>query len=118
MAQPKVDGASLNIIFKEKMIDINLHIAKINEHRQLSKFHSDIKLLDLSAAFGIEHEALSWMKSYLSNRFQDILIVGCKSAGSQVDFGLPYGSVLGPKIYYMYTNPLGEVIKQNGFIYH
>ena len=73
----------------------------------LIKVHGDISdslakgciaaliLLDLSAAFdvidlrcsdftfGSEHEALSWMKSYLSDRIKHILIAGCKSADSQ-----------------------------------
>ena len=43
------------------------------------------------------------------------MIAGCKSADSQQNFGVPQGSVLGPKMYY---NPLGEIITQNGFKYH
>ena len=58
------------------------------------------------------------MKSYLSDRIQHILIVGCKSADSQLAFGVPHGSVLASKMYCMYTNPLGEVIKRHGLKYH
>ena len=85
------------------MIDSSLHIAKIDQQRQLIKAHSDISdgldegsmaalLLLLSSipfditdhytsmecAFGIEHDALSWMDSYFSNRIQHILIVSSK----------------------------------------
>ncbi len=68
----------------------------------------------LEYTFDLEHEALSWMESYLSDRFQHILIAGCKSVDSNLAFGVPQGSVLGPNMYCMYTNPLGEIIKRNG----
>ena len=72
----------------------------------------------LKYAFGIEHEALSWMKFYLSDMFQHILIAGCKSADSQLAFGVPQGSILGPKMYGIYTNPLGEIIERHGLECH
>ena len=53
------------------------------------------------------------MKSYLSDRFQHILIASCKTADSQLDFGVPQGSVLGPKMCCMYTHPLGEIMVLN-----
>ena len=46
-----------------------------------------------------EHEALSWMKFYFSDRIQHILIADCQSADSQLDFGFTQSSVLGQKIY-------------------
>ena len=45
-------------------------------------------------------------------------MAGCKSADSQLDVGVRQDSVLGPNMYYMYTNALGETIKRHGFIYH
>ena len=63
-------------------------------------------LLDLSAGFRwnnslysrTDHVALSWMKSYLSDRSQHILIVNCNSTDTKLDSGVPHGSVLGPKL--------------------
>ena len=65
--------------------------------------------------FGTEHQALSWMKSYFSDSIHRILIAGCISADSQLDFCVPQGSVLGPK---MYCNALGDLTKRHGFKYH
>ena len=58
------------------------------------------------------------MKSYFSDRYPYILIAGCKSAASQLSFGVPRGFVLGAKMYGMNTNPLREIIKRHDFKYH
>ena len=100
----------------EHHIQLNdLHDRYQSAHRKdhstetdLIKVHSDIcdsldegsmAALVLCYTFGTEHEALSWMKSYLSDRFQHIFIAGSKSADSQLDSGVPQGSVLGPVMY-------------------
>ncbi|PIK38386.1 putative RNA-directed DNA polymerase from mobile element jockey-like [Apostichopus japonicus] len=112
----------------------------------LIKVHSDIMhniddgkavalvLLDLSAAFdtidhsillnrlrnvyGITGNALKWMTSYLQNRRQSVIIDNIKSAPLLLKYGVPQGSVLGPKLYTMYTKPLGDLIRQHGLDYH
>jgi len=33
-------------------------------------------------------------------------------------FGVPQGSILGPKNYGMYTKPVGEIIKRHNIKYH
>ena len=78
-------------------------------------------LLDPSAAFDtIDHQVLlSRFQSvyditgvecymYLFDRQQSIVINGQTSAPTTLEFGVPQGSVLGPKFYIMYTKPLGE----------
>ena len=77
-----------------------------------------ILITRLQYTFGIEHEALPWIESSLSDRFQHIVIAGCKSADSQLAFRVPQGSILRPKMYCMYTNPPGEIIKRHGLKYH
>ena len=61
-----------------------------------------ILIIRLLFTFGIEYEAVSCKKSYLSDRIQHILIASCKSADSELDCGLPLRCVLGPKMYCMY----------------
>ena len=105
----------------------------------LLKVHSDIMMaldrgqrialvmLDLSAAFdtldqntllrrvqhthGITGEALKWLESYFSRRSQAVTVNKCTSSTVDLPFGVPQGSVLGPKFYSLYTKPLGALLR-------
>ena len=86
---------------------------------------SILTLLDLLAAFdttdhsillcclqqhlGASGLALSWFKSYLSNRFQFVSASGSNSKLSKFDYGVPQGSVLGPVLCMLYTQPLLQI---------
>ena len=83
-------------------------------------------LLDLSAAFDtIDHKGLleclsswfgfsdivyKWFASYMSGRNQSVKIGGTLSDPSDLNFGVPQGSVLGPILFSLYTTPLSKVI--------
>ncbi len=91
-------------------------------------------LLDLSAAFdtidhnillnGLEHfvgisgSALAWFKSYLSDRHQFVAVNEEVSYRSQVQYGVPQGSVLGPLLFMLYMLPLGDIIRRHGVSFH
>ena len=80
---------------------------------------SILTLLDLSAAFdttdhsilltrlkqhfGVSGLALSWFKSYLSNRFQFVSASGSNSKLSKLYYGVPQGAMLGSILYVLYT---------------
>ena len=84
-------------------------------------------LLDLSAAFDtIDHDTLhscfsarfgfalttpKWLRSYLQDRFQSVKIDSTLSNLFKLSFGVPQGSVLGPLLFFLYTTPLGQVIR-------
>ncbi len=84
-----------------------------------------IVLLDLSAAFGsVDHaillhglekrlvvtgSALLWFKSYLSSRTQRVYIKGTSSDDRPLKYGVPQGSILGPKLLKVYTLPVGDI---------
>ena len=54
-------------------------------------------LLDrLESLFGISGTALSWFKSYLSDRKQCVSVDGVSSSDYKVKYGVPQGSCLGP----------------------
>jgi hypothetical protein len=60
----------------------------------------------ISSWFGISGCALSWVKSYLSNRSFYINLTGTKSSVFQLLYGVPQVSVLGPLLFILSTTPL------------
>ena len=82
-------------------------------------------LLDLSSAFdtidhqlllerlrnniGVEGTVLKWMESYLSDRYQSVSIGGVCSSHHQLEYGVPQGSVLGPKLFTVYAAPIAKI---------
>lgn len=91
-------------------------------------------LLDLSAAFdtvdhslllslfenilGIEDAALHLLKSYLTGRSQCVVIENLQSELTDLIYGVPQGSVLGPIKFCMYTLPLGSILRFHKIDYH
>ena len=77
-----------------------------------------ILLSRLNSLYGISGDALDWFKSYLSNRVQRVIIGDTVSECKSLNFGVPQGSVLGPKIYCMYTKPISDIIAGHGLSHH
>ena len=63
-------------------------------------------LYKLYNEFGIEDEALTWFRSYLDNRKHRVSINGISSDSHKLKCGVPQGSVLGARMYTMYTRQL------------
>ena len=66
----------------------------------------------LSERFGVEAKALSWFQSYLTERTQSVLIGNSKSEKCNLKYGVPQGSILGPKQFIGYTSPLAAFAKE------
>ena len=97
------------------------------------KCRSMVVLLDLSAAFdtidietllrrlehtfGITGSALLWLRTYLEGRSQYVRIGDNQSTILPCEFGVPQGSVLGPKLFAAYIAPIAGVISSFG-IHH
>lgn len=90
-------------------------------------------LLDLSAAFdtvdhtillnrlkniGITELVYDWFSSYLTGRTQAVFLDGVSSDSVNLTCGVPQGSVLGPILFNIYTQPLGEIARKHGLNYH
>ena len=72
----------------------------------------------LSTSFGLSGTVLDWFKSYLSERTCFVVIDSVRSSKCTLLFGVPQGSVLGPVLYTMYTQPLGAIIRKHQIPFH
>ncbi|GFR82916.1 reverse transcriptase-like protein [Elysia marginata] len=78
----------------------------------------NIMLTRLEKSFGIKHTVLQWFQSYRKDREQTVVVDGVKSAGNVLKYGVPQGSVLGPVLFTIYTQPLARVLNNFGLKYH
>ena len=92
---------------------------------------SVVLLLDFSAAFdtvdhdkllntlqksiGITGIALKWFRSFLVGRSYQVKIGDCLSEAMDLDCGVAQGSVLGPRLFNIYIEPLYKEIKPLNF---
>jgi len=77
-----------------------------------------ILLKRLEFSFGIKEKALTWVQSYFADRTRSGSVANKTSPDVGFLFGVPEGSVLGPKNYCMYTRLVGEIIKWYNIKYH
>ena len=78
----------------------------------------EILLSRLEQRFGMSGPALTWMPSYLSDRWQSVNVPGGASSESSVACGVPRGSVLEPLLFSMYTAPIGDIIRRHKLSFH
>ena len=91
-------------------------------------------LIDFSAAFDtINHKimiqrlclryvivgrALGWLQSYLQNRTQRVVTRDASLNITCLTSGVPQGSVLGPLLFSLYVQPIGDIIRAHGLLFH
>ena len=78
----------------------------------------DIFLKRLQSVYGFCGTALSWFKTYLQDRQYKVCINSSFSQQHTLKCGVPQGSVLGARMYTMYTEPMRRIIEKHNISYH
>ena len=68
-------------------------------------------------SMGISGELYNLLESYLSGRFQRVLLNGQSSSWKPVLAGVPQGSILGPLLFLVYINDLPNGLKSNAKLF-
>ena len=87
------------------MIDLLAAFDTIDHH---------ILLHRLRQRYGVLGAALKWIEAYLTYRYQRVCLNDEYTSGFVLSTGVPQGSVLGPLLFSLYIQPIGDIIRKYG----
>ena len=109
-----LDAIDKNKVMCLVMLDLSATFDTVNHHLLLNR---------LKHRFGVCNLALAWLEGYLTNRTQRVVIQNedgytAQSAKNPLTQGIPQGSILGPILFNLFVDPLGELCRAKGVSFH
>ena len=77
-----------------------------------------ILLSRLTDRFGIDGKSHDWFKCYLGGCMQFVSVGSVRSSSRPLNCGVPQGSLLGPILYLLYVDPLGDIMRHHDVSFH
>ena len=75
------------------------------------------RLLHKMHRYKISEKVIKWVKNFLSNRLQKVIVNGAESKCHNATSGIPQGSVMGPILFVIYINDMPEMVESATYLF-